>query len=152
MSMVRPLLVSLSLTALVLTGCATTRSADTDLVEISRLHKAGCQEIGDLQLTCASRNELESAIRAEAASQGANYVQVTSLKVGSLTGRVKVSGLALRCPQKKLVRLKDYPVLSPEELEAAVRPLETKKASKDKIHSSNTTRAAAAPTHAMVVK
>lgn len=149
--MVRLLLASLSLTALVLAGCATTQTSSADSIEISSTYKTSCKKIGDLQLTCASRSRLETAIRKDAASKGANYVQVTSLKVGSLTGRVRVTGLALSCPQKKAVRLEDFPVLSAEELEAAVRPLDSPaRASKENLHSSNKTGASSVATRARV--
>lgn len=93
---------SLMLAILMLTGCATTgasTSADLDSIKIGRTAQPDCRKMADLSFTCRSRNVLVTALKKQASERGANFVKVTSLHVGEVTGRVRVTGVAMRCTQ-----------------------------------------------------
>lgn len=97
-------LVGLGLIAAMLAGCATT-SAETKQpdqvnlasVAVGRDARANCKKISDVTVTCNSRQEVKGAIKEQAAKAGANYVQLTSLNVTSITGKYKARGVAFLC-------------------------------------------------------
>ena len=84
-------------------GCATTspetkaKPVDLASVSVGRDARANCKKISDVTVMCDSRQEVKGAIQEEAAKAGANYVQLTSLNVMSITGRYKARGVAFLC-------------------------------------------------------
>lgn len=101
--MKRLFLVGLGLAVAVSAGCATTttttktKPANLEAVAVGRDARANCKKISDVTVTCNSRKEVKGAIQEQAAKAGANYVQLTSLNVMSITGRYKARGVAFLC-------------------------------------------------------
>lgn len=86
-----------------LMGCATggtVRPVELAAVEIGKTDRPGCAGVDGFSLTCNSRDELVTVLKRQAQRSGANFVKVTSLRVGHVTGRVKVRGIAMICPAK----------------------------------------------------
>jgi hypothetical protein len=108
---------SLMSAILMLTGCATTgssTSADLDAIKIGRTAQQDCRRMADLSFTCQSRNMLVTALKRKASERGANFVKVTSLRVGEVTGRVKVSGVAMYCAQTEPKEVELMPLIDEE--------------------------------------
>jgi hypothetical protein len=100
--MARVLIPALMLIALGIAGCATSQSSNSKQlasVEITANQAAGCEKVGDFSVEADSRAELVKAVREQASSKGANVVQMTALKVGSITHKNKGQGILLRCPE-----------------------------------------------------
>lgn len=98
----RAFFLGLALIVLGNTGCATSQSSNSEelaSVEITANQSAGCEKLGDFSVEADTRAELVKAVREQAASKGANVVQMTALKVGSVTRKNKGQGILLRCPE-----------------------------------------------------
>jgi hypothetical protein len=89
--------------AMVWVGCATSSTetkpdpVNLESVALGRDARANCKKISDVTVTCNSRQEVKGAIKEQAAKAGANYVQLTSLNVTSITGKYKARGIAFLC-------------------------------------------------------
>ena len=92
--------VGMMLLGIGLFGCASTQprtAIAVDTVKVSKNGRSDCTRIGDLTVTCRSKQEIKSAVQEKASSIGANFVQLKSLTVGTITGRYKVRGVAFLC-------------------------------------------------------
>jgi hypothetical protein len=81
-------------------GCVSTQSKSTipaSAVKVSKSTRAGCTRVSDLTVTCGTKKEVKGAVQEKASRIGANYVQLKSLTVGTVTGRYKVRGVAFLC-------------------------------------------------------
>lgn len=90
-------------------GCATSgtvqpdkaKSVDYSSVEIGTSARKGCTAVDGFSLDRESRNNLLAELKKEAIKSGANFVKVTKMRVGNVTGKVKVRGVAMICPVDK---------------------------------------------------
>jgi hypothetical protein len=90
----------MALLGLGIAGCATTapkQEIEASSVKVSSRHKAGCRMVGKVSITCQTKKGVKGALQAKASSLGANFVQVRSLTVGTITGRYKAHGIAYLC-------------------------------------------------------
>lgn len=82
------------------TGCATSGPSipiQPEPIEIGSRVRQGCNVVGAFSLLCKDRSAFAHAVENHAFRMGANFMQVTSLSVGEVTGRLKVEGVAMRC-------------------------------------------------------
>jgi hypothetical protein len=81
-------------------GCASTQpktAIAANAVKVSKTERSGCTRVSNLTVTCGSKQEVKGAFQEKASRIGANYVQLKSLSVVTLTGRYKVRGVAFLC-------------------------------------------------------
>lgn len=92
--------VGMMLIGIGLYGCASTQPKTVvaaNAVKVSKNEITGCTRVSDLTVTCGTKQEVKGAVQEKASKLGANYVQLKSLNVGTVTGRYKVRGVAFLC-------------------------------------------------------
>jgi hypothetical protein len=101
-----------TLVAMLLMGCATGGTVKSinlnnlESIEIGRTERPGCEGVDGFSLVRKNQDGLVKILKRQAISRGGNFVKVTTYRIGSITGKVNISGIVMICPVVKRAKPK----------------------------------------------